>query len=196
MAVVGFHIRRAIRAGSLDMLLLEAGRGHMRLVHGSPFLRSGLVTNAARSTAVCDVIVDDGVIVHDRRIHIRVADYGRVHAHHCGVISEIVAAPFAAHKSDAHVAEAVIYAAIISDMATPITIMEEVVTASPAPIRRCPQCTLIGRGDPGARDPIVAVFAIRPITRGPHQSRLRAKRLFVNGKNRRCKSNADYYSRK
>ena len=103
------------------------------------FFRRGLMTDAARAACIgYAAIVDDGGVTHDRLVHIGVVNDRSIHAHHSGVVREAVSAPFAAHKADAHVAEAIVDAAVKSNVRTPISDMPTVHSADEAPIPRGP----------------------------------------------------------
>jgi hypothetical protein len=126
------------------------------IVLGNPFLGGRLMVNAARTAAEADVaIVDDGRAIDDGRVDVGVVDHRGVHVHHRRVVSEDTAAPLAAREADAHVAEAVVHAAVVADVRSPIAFMEDVPSAFPAPIVGRPQQTGPGRGYPCAGNPVV-----------------------------------------
>ncbi len=141
------------------------------------------------------IVVDDRRIMHDGLIHIGIVNDGPVHVHHGGVIRELTTAPFATDKADAHVTEAIVDAAIVSDVRTPISGVEDIHTIVEAPVGRRPQCSLIWSRDPCTRNPVVAVIAISPVAWHPHQTWLRASWLHINRKDWRRKSHADENTR-
>jgi hypothetical protein len=150
------------------------------------------MVNAAGTSAVGDAaIVDDCRVVDDRRVDVGVAYDGLIHVHDRGVISKIVAVPLAAGKADAHVAKAIIHAAVVTDVGPPVALVKSVVAAFPAPVGGCPQRTLIGSGHPGAGNPKVAVIAPGPIAGSPHQVGLRAGRLLIDRQLRRSDPDTD-----
>jgi hypothetical protein len=164
----------------------------MLFTHCGAFLRCRIVPDATGPANISYVrIVDDGVVVDDGLVDVGVADDGPIYPHHGGVIGKLAAAPLAADKADAHVAKAVIHTAIVADVVAPVAVMEYIKSVGPAPVTWRPQRALKGCRNPGAGNPVIAVVAIGPVARRPHQAGLRAKRLFVNGKNGRSESNAD-----
>ena len=87
----------------------------------------GVVTNAAWTAAEGDVaFVDHRVPLHNFAVLIGVANITIVHAHHRAVIDKVVATPHAADKTHAHVSVAVVDAAIVADVATPVAGVEDV----------------------------------------------------------------------
>jgi len=133
------------------------------------------MTDAISTAVVGDVIVvDDGCVVDDCFVDVGVVDSRFIHMHDRPVIGEFAAAPLAANEADAHVAEAVVDAAVVSNVRTPVTGVENIESIRPAPIGRRPQRTLVGRGNPGAWNPEVAIISISPVARSPHPSGLRA----------------------
>lgn len=83
-------------------------------------------------------IVDDCIPLHNRAIDIHVMDHPIVHAHHRRVVHKIVPTPHAAHESDAHVAEAVIHAAVVTHVIAPIAGVVNVKSVLPSPPWRGP----------------------------------------------------------
>src|SRR5487761_2249347 len=101
------------------------------------------MSDAAGTTAVSYAVVDDGRVIHHGVVDIGIADHVPVHAHDRGVIGKIVAAPFTAHEADAHVAEAIVHAAIVAHLRAPVSPVEHIQATRPAPVRRSPQGTLV-----------------------------------------------------
>jgi hypothetical protein len=129
--------------------------------------------------------VDDGFV------DVGIVDDRRIYPHHGGVIGKFAAAPLAANEADAHVPESIVHAAVITNVGAPVAVVEYEQAAGPAPIAGRPQSSFIWRRNPGAGNPIIAVVAIGPVAGSPHEAGLRAKRLFIDGKNRRSESYAD-----
>jgi len=99
----------------------------VRLVGVGALLCAHGVVDAARAAAVCNVtVVDDGVPHNDGVVDVCIVNNGSIDANDVGVIGKTAAAPLAAGKADTHVAEAVVDAAIIADVAAPVTGMENV----------------------------------------------------------------------
>src|ERR1035441_9492276 len=107
---------------------------------GKPLLRHRVVANATRATAVSNMpVVDNRVSLHDGAVDVGGVNESFIHVHDSSVIDKVVTTPHAAYKADAHVAEAVVDSAIVTDVRSPIAGMECIEAAGPAPIRRRPQ---------------------------------------------------------
>jgi len=126
-STVVLNVRIPVALRRLKMLLLKARWRHVLFPHRRPLFRCGIMPNAARTAAVGNVIVvDDRSLMDNRLVHIGVVDSPLIHAHHCAVVPEIMAVPFTAHKSNAHVAEAIVHAAVIANVATPVSGVEQI----------------------------------------------------------------------
>ena len=192
MAAIGLGIGGLVDLGRGNVLGLELGRSHVLVVRGHQFLRRGGVLNAARAAVVGHMIgVGDDPGLHDCRVDVGGVDDGLIHMHDGGVVGERTPAPLAPGKADAAVAEAVVHAPVVANVRAPIAIMEPVMAALPAPIGRGPQRALVGRGNPGAGHPEIAVRSVGPKAGGPHQVGLRALGLHINRQRRRSKTDAD-----
>jgi hypothetical protein len=177
----GFHVLRLDRCGRLVLLM-----------RCDLLLRGGLMLNAARTAVVGHVtVVHDRGVVNDGFVHVGVGDYGAVHVDDRSVIGKRAAPPLTAGETDTHVAEAVVHAAVVAHMRAPIAGMKQVLAAAPTPPRRGPQQADSGGGHPGTGNPVVAVGAISPVTRGPHEIGLGAYGLNVDRKHWRRKADGD-----
>jgi hypothetical protein len=164
----------------------------MVLARGGAFLRRRLMLNAAGAAAVGHMtVVDDGVIVNDGFVHIGGANDGGVHIRDGGVIGKSATSPFATGETDAHVAEAVVDAAVVADGRSPVAFMEEELPAGPAPVGRSPEESWFGRRNPGAGDPEVAIGTVGPIAGSPDQVGLRARGLHIDRQHGGSKTNSD-----
>jgi hypothetical protein len=166
----------------------------MMLVAGDSLTRRRVVVNPARTAAEGYMAVPGDVAsFHNSAVYVHRVK-AHAHVHDRGVISEDAAAPLAAGKADAPVAEAVVHAAVVAHVRTPVAGMEDVHSVFPAPVVGRPQQAGRGRGNPGAGNPIVAaVLVVGPITGRPHQARFRARRLIVDGQRRRRNPHPDEY---
>jgi hypothetical protein len=168
----------------------------MMLVAGGSLARRRVVVNAARTAAIAHMAVPGDVAsIHSSAVYVnRVKAHS--HMHDRGVIGEDSAAPFAAGKADAPIAEAVVHAAVVAHVRAPVAGMEDVHAVLPAPIVGRPQQADRGRGNPRAGNPIVAaVLVVGPITGRPHQAGLRARGLLVDRQRRRRKPHPNHYLR-
>jgi hypothetical protein len=166
----------------------------MMLVAGDSFARRRVVVNAARTAAIAYMAVPGDVSsVHSSAVYVHRVK-AHAHMHDRGVICKDSAAPLAAGKADTPVAEAVVHAAVVAHMRTPIAGMEDIHSVLPAPVVGRPQQAGRGRGNPGAGNPIVAaVLVVGPIAGRPHQPRFRARGLLVDGQRRRRNAHPDEY---
>jgi len=194
MAAVILHIVRLVDPRSLHVVLLDLARPAVLVVFGNALLAAWLVMNAARSTGKRNMTVAGHIaVLHNHAILIDMAapSTASAHMHHYGVIGEEPATPHAARKSNAAVAEAVIHAAIVSNVRSPVSVMEEVMAAFKSPVARGPQRSGIRSRHPCAWNPVVAIRAVRPVTGRPHHPRLGANWLFIYRQHGRCKANTD-----
>src|SRR5580698_5022636 len=75
-------------------------------------------------------------IVHDHGPVVDVMDARHIHVHHCAVVEECAASPLAAPEAYAAVAEAIINAAIKSDVRAPIAAVPTIQAACESPVAR------------------------------------------------------------
>lgn len=168
--VVGLEVRGAVSSRCFHVMLLIGRRGHMRFTQGLLFDGGGLVAYAAGTAGIRDAaIINNRRVMHDGFVHIGVANDGVVHPNDSRVIGELAPTPLAAHKTHSHVTEAIVDAAVISNVRSPVSGVQDVEAAFPAPIGRSPQRALIGGGNPGSGNPVVSIIAIGPVARRPHQ---------------------------
>jgi hypothetical protein len=197
MAAIALGECTAIGMGCLLVRLLEGTLGDVLIALGDALLRARIVMDAARSTAEGDMAIPCYIasvhaptILEDVAAKTAVMD---VHVDHSGVIEEVASAPLAAAKADAAVAEAVVHAAIVADMRTPIAFMEKESSAGPSPVAGSPKQAGTRRGHPGAGNPIIIglIGIPSPVAGSPHQVGRRGKRLHIDRNRRRGKANAD-----
>jgi hypothetical protein len=84
----------------------------------------------------------------------------------------------------ASIAIAIIDAAIITNVRSPVTWVKYIRVIFPSPIRRSPQVPNFRRLDPRPRHPVISVIAISPISRGPNVTIIRTGGLVVHLKRR------------
>jgi len=142
--------------------------------------------DAARASAESDVAVPFHKASTDTLVVLEGGmDVAAVHMHDRGVVVEVVAAPLSAGKADAAIAEAVVYAAVVAHVRTPVALMEAIPAAFPTPVGGRPQRAFIRGGHPCAGNPVVALVAIGPVSGRPHHAGLHAGGLLVDGHGRR-----------
>src|SRR5580693_1001393 len=167
----------AIRAGTLPHLALGSREPSMPLATRHRFrtrwTRGSAAVSAVEAYSVRATARDHPLVVH-------IANHASVHIIHRAVVVERSVIPIPARVSHARVAEAVVDAAIESDMRTPIAFMPQVNAVAPTPISRSPKCASERRQNPRAGHPIIAGVAIGPITRLPDVSRGGADGLRVH----------------
>src|SRR5665647_2814532 len=79
----------------------------------------------------------------------------------------MVVVPISAVITETYVAKAVVDAAVISDVATPITAVITIAAAVESPVARGPQSPLVRRVDPRTGNPIIAITGVSPVAGGP-----------------------------
>src|SRR5260370_13362394 len=110
------------------------------------------------------VVGDDGCVVV-------VVDDGGVRVGRRGFVQNFSPPPFPAPKTHARVAVPVINAAVEANMRSPITPVPYVKAIGKSPISRRPKETGFRGQDPRSGHPVIAVFAIGPISRSPDITR-------------------------
>jgi hypothetical protein len=133
---------------------------------GGLSLLSGLLRANA---AIAAVIADAGriVIVVDDRCVVGVVNDGHIDVVHAAVVRETATFPPPPKIANSDVTEAIIHAAIKSDVGPPITGMPVVAAVAPTPVTGCPKNAYARGQDPSAGNPIIVVVAISPITGSP-----------------------------
>lgn len=122
---------------------------------------------------------DEPTVVLDASF-ISVVDQFHVYVGHGAVIKEVATSPVSAVETHARISEPVVDSAIETDVRSPIAGVPEIESVIEPPVARRPEQTDLGRLDPRAGDPKVAIISPRPITWDPDESRFRANRLLVN----------------
>jgi hypothetical protein len=146
-------------------LVLDLGR-HWR----SAWAPEGLDLGGPRAhvnAASAPVVGDARVVVHDDGAVVDVGDAGDIDAVDGVVVVEVVALPIAAIVAIAGVAEAIVDAAIETDVQAPVAAMKAPAIVIPTPIAGSPESTVVGWSAPGAGNPIVAGRTPVPVTGGP-----------------------------
>src|SRR6185312_12567210 len=146
------------------------------LVAGFDFRLTRAGLDAAGAVEAGALVVDDG-----NRVDVDVMDHTVVDAVDGAVVVEDVAVPVAALISEAVVAVPIVDAAVVADMAAPIAVVPAVAAAEEAPVAGCPESAVVGRGNPDAGDPVVAVGAVVPVAGGPYVVGVGGGGLFVVG---------------
>ncbi len=146
------------------MLHLGGDRRNAAFMQHSQLSRDGAQIHAAPAAVVTDAVEIGDV---DDRVAVNVVDDRNVYVRDGPIVGEDIAVPIAAFKSAAHIAEAVVDAAIETDMLPPVTAMPTVVLAGEVPIRRSPERADVGSHDPDTGHPVVTRVGIAPGTGRP-----------------------------
>src|SRR5438552_10743627 len=136
------------------MLRLRVCRFKMTFACRGFFETSRTSINSARASVITntihrDVVIDDRLVVDVNVRNVDVVDGA--------VIVKAVAAPISAFITRSKVAEAIIDAAVESDVRTPVPCVPNVHTSTPTPIAGRPQHTNLRRDDPRSWHPVVAI---------------------------------------
>jgi len=138
MPAIVSGIRTLVAAGGILVLRLEGGSARVLIVLGQPLLGGGFVVDAAGSSAEGDVAVPfNKAPIHAFPINESNAAV-KADVHDGSVVGKDATAPLAAGKAEAAVAKAVVHAAVVADVPSPVALMEEVPAVIPTPIRRRP----------------------------------------------------------
>ena len=120
-------------------------------------------------------------IVYDYSFAVDVRHVCDIHVHDGTVVEEGSASPFAATKAYAAIAEAVVDAAVETNVRSPVTAMPAIEAAFKSPVAGSPKHA-DGPNDPSARDPVIAVVITpRPVTGRPKIASTGTDGLRVNG---------------
>ena len=97
------------------------------------------------------------------------------------VVPEAAAAPVSAVETDAEVAEAVVDAAVVADVGSPVAGVPEVSVVAVAPVAGRPESAGVGSENPGARNPFVTLAGPYPVAGRPDIAVAGGGWLFVVG---------------
>ena len=197
-SMIGVETLLRIVCRRLKVLPLYRSRSNMVLVHRHPLLRPWCVAKTACATGIGDTIdVHIGRLMHDSFIDVDVAEPS-AHMHNRCVVEEVAAAPFAARKAPAHIAESIVHAAVVADMRSPVACVKEINAVLKAPVRRRPKNARFRRRHPCARHPVVPDIGvvISPIPWRPDISIRWAQRLLIHRQHRRSNGDVDKHSGK
>jgi len=100
------------------------------------------------------------------------------------VVVEMAAAPVAALVAKSYIAKAVVYAAIVADVGTPVAAVKAVAVMVIAPIARGPKSALVGSLDPHAGHPVISAITPSPVAGRPEVVVAGSGRLVVFGQRR------------
>src|SRR5690606_14333436 len=135
------------------------------------FAIRGTTLNAVLAAVIADAapvyMVDDDLAMVD------VGDATCVDAIDGAVVVEVVVLPVAALVAAAKVAEPIVDAAVITDLAAPVPGMPAIGVADIAPIAGRPEGADERWPDPGAGHPVIAPSIDGPIAGGPEITRAR-----------------------
>ncbi len=158
-------------------------RGHRRVPLGlGRALGGGRLSLGPAGTAR---VTDIRAIAAAHILLVRMLDLDRPEIVDGLVVGEVPAGPPSAVVAAAAIAIAVIDAAVEADVRPPVTVMEQVGAADPAPPGRGPQHVHLRRLHPGARHPVVIGVGIGPVARGPDIPDLGHRRLHIDRQQRR-----------
>src|ERR1700723_1589893 len=127
-----------------------------------------------------------GDVANYGAIDVGVTDHRPVDVHHRGVIAENIPGPHAAEEADAAVAEAVVHAAVETNLGTPVAFIPAIRSVVESPVAGGPEHARLGWLDPHARNPVIAgALVVTPVSGGPEVTFHRTGGLLVNGQHRR-----------
>jgi hypothetical protein len=154
----------AVRFGLPHVLNLGWKRGYAGFVQDGQFGRRGPYVESASTSHIAHSHVRDigDLVVVD------IVNNGDVDVVHRAVVSEPILVPISSFVAAAPVTEAVIDAAVVADMLTPISMVPLIATTPERPVRRRPKRANIGSNHPYAGHPVIAGGSVRPATGRPH----------------------------
>ena len=145
---------RAVEAGGMFMLNLRPHGRRVLFTKRHHFRGSGVYLQAALApvethSIAAPVFIDDPVVVY-------VVHFPGIDVVDRAVVVEVTAAPIAAVIAKPDVAKAIIDAAIVAHVRTPVAAEKSVAVVPVAPVSRGPKRAFIGSLHPRARNPIIA----------------------------------------
>src|SRR5215469_10270745 len=171
----------------LVLRLQWCGRG--MLLTRRRYLLGGRLRSRAAGSAV------EAYIRHRRAVdHCLIVDVCNIDATEIVdglIVVEDAVLPITTLVADASIAEAVVDAAIETDVRTPIAGMQHVDAIAPPPIGRRPQQADSGWQHPCARHPVITLRTICPEAGRPDVADVRHRRLIVDGEQGRGDLNRD-----
>ena len=158
-----------IPAGRLLVCRLFGSCLDMPFPNGRLLLRRRTGSNPSGTSVKGSTIVNYRSIVHyDRAVDIGIVYYGGIDIHYGGVIPERSSFPTAPSETGASVSISIVYAAIETDMGSPITCMPSINASGIPPIRRRPQVADHWRAYPNTGYPVISIhIIIGPVTGCP-----------------------------
>jgi hypothetical protein len=119
-----------------------------------------------------------------------------VHVAYSAIVEEVSVVPPSSLEALAEIPEAIIDAAIKTDLRAPISVIEHKSISAPSPICGSPEKPYFWSEDPSSRHPIiiVKVVAPAPVARGPNVTVSGTDGLLVNWKRWGSECDCDPYS--
>ena len=174
------------------VLSLNTGRLDVLFAGCLSFLSGLLRANAAIAAVIADagriviVVGDPGVV--------SIVNDGHIDVVHGAIVGEMPPFPASAEIANADITEAIIHAAIKSDVRSPITAVPEIAPVAPTPVTWRPKNPYSGSQHPGPGHPIIIIVAVSPIAGRPDIALPRAKWLFVHWQYWRSNPYRDAYT--
>jgi len=144
-------------------LNLRRNRRYALLVQHCQFGGRGANVESAGATGIAHFgssVIGDVVIVD-------IVNDGCIHIVDGAVIVERTSVPISALIAAAHITEAVIDTAIVTNVRTPIPVMPEIAAANERPIRRGPERADVRSNDPRSGNPVITAGSVPPVTGSP-----------------------------
>jgi hypothetical protein len=165
-----------VHTGGTAVVELRRSRLHMVFPHGNlvPGARPGRYPARAVEAGAAARSTDH------RTINIGIVYNGSIHIHHRRVVAEMATGPNASAKTDPSVTIPVINASVESYVWSPITSVPSIDATDAAPVSRRPKISHSGRSQPYARNPVISVIPVGPVSRGPEIPVNRTGRLSID----------------
>ena len=171
-----------VGAGDVLILQLRPHGRSMLFMARSQFSRSGSHLQPTRSAVETHT---GAAPVFAHRVVVDVVYHGDVQVVDRAVVVEMAATPVAALIADTDIAKAVVDAAIVADMRTPVATVKAIAVVVVAPVAGGPESALVGSLNPSAGHPVVARWSIAPVSGRPQIVVTGSRRLVVVGQGRR-----------
>jgi len=206
MVFTGFGLSRVARMPVIDRVVLVPVITSLLLMRAlticcldTPIVCSRLF-RGSRSRVDSTVAIEADVIISPIVDHcavtVRIVYNRRIHVPNRGIIVKGTALPPTTIETGSVITEAIVHAAVESNVGTPIAAVPAIVAVRKPPVTRSPKVPRLGRFNPDAGNPEITVISVRPVAGTPIISVLRTRWLLVDSERGRGNCNRDGLSEK
>jgi hypothetical protein len=139
LTMIHRSILSPVNTGLVLMIRLGSGSIYMPFPHRSLFLGTRPGIDSMRTTIITDPVTGYCIIMHyDCIVDIYIMNNCAIYIDDGRIIPERISLPSAAAETGAIITVTIVYAAIKTDMRSPVTMMKTIITTGISPISRRP----------------------------------------------------------